>query len=113
MRAILAAALLLPSLAWGQTVTLANISGTITTGGTAQTLAAANPTRHGCVIQNLSSGDLWINDMGGTAVASQPSIKVAAGAQYICGSGGGRWAPGSAMSIIGATTAQAYAGREW
>jgi len=111
MRAILAAALLLPSLAWGQTVTMANISGTITLGGTAQSLAAANPTRRGCVVQNLSTGDLWINDQG-TAAASQPSIKVPAGGQYVCGSGGG-FAPGQALSIFGATTAQAYSGREW
>jgi len=111
MRAILAAALLLPSLASAQTVTMANISGTITLGGTAQALAAVNPTRRGCMIQNLSAGDLWINDLG-TATAAQPSFKVPAGAFYYCGSYG-NFAPGAALSIIGATTAQAYAGREW
>jgi len=107
---LIAAALLLPSLAWGQTVTMANISGTITLGGTAQALAAANPTRRGCMIQNLSSGDLWINDMGGTAAATQPSIWLPAGSLWTCGPG---VAPGSAMAIFGATTGQAFSAREW
>jgi len=106
-----AAAMLLPSLVAAQTVTMGNISGTITAGGTAQQLSGAFPGRKGCVVQNQSTGDLWINDQG-TAAATQPSIKVPAGAQFICGSGYGA-APGAALSIFGATTGQAFAGREW
>jgi hypothetical protein len=113
MRALIAAIALLPSLAWGQAVSMNNISGTITSGGVAQQLAGAFSGRHGCVVQNLSAGDLWINDIGGTAAASQPSIKVPAGAQYACGSPGNGSATGTSMSIFGATTAQAFAGREW
>jgi hypothetical protein len=102
---------LLPSLAGAQTVTMANTSGTITTGGAAQQLSGAFPQRKGCVVQNQSTGDLWINDQG-AAAATQPSIKVPAGAQFVCGGYAGG-APGGAMSIFGATTGQAFAGREW
>jgi hypothetical protein len=100
-----------PSLATAQTVSMGNISGTITAGGTAQQLSGAFPGRKGCVVQNQSATDLWINDQG-AAAATQPSIKVPAGAQFICGSGYGA-APGAALSIFGATTGQAFAGREW
>ena len=111
MKRALLALTLLPSIAFAQTFTPANISGTITTGGTAQQLAAAFAGRKGCAIQNQSAGDLWINDLG-TAAATQPSIKVPAGAQYLCGAGGGGASAG-ALSIFGATTGQAFAGREW
>jgi hypothetical protein len=103
--------MLLPAQAQN-TVTMNSISGTITSGGVAQTLAAAFPNRRGCVVQNLSTGDLWINDQG-TAAAAQPSIKVPAGGQFACGSPASAVAPGAALSIFGATTAQAYSGREW
>jgi hypothetical protein len=111
MRRALLALTLLPSLAFAQTFTPASISGTVTTGGVAQQLAGAFATRKGCAIQNQSAADLWISDVG-TAAATQPSIKVPAGAQYLCGGGGGG-APGGALSIFGATTGQAFAGREW
>jgi hypothetical protein len=112
MKSLLGLALLLPSLAAAQTTfTPANTSGTITTGGAAQQLAGAFPQRKGCVIQNQSAADLWISDIG-TAAATQPSVKVPAGAQYVCGGYAGG-APSGAMSIFGATTGQAFAGREW
>jgi hypothetical protein len=108
---LLAAVLLLPSMALGQTVTMANISGTIAAGGSAQQLTGAFPTRKGCIVQNQSPTDLWINDQG-AAAAAQPSIRVPAGSQFICGGYGGG-APAGALSIFGATTGQAFAGREW
>jgi hypothetical protein len=108
--AVQAAALAWPAFAQ-TTFTPNNISGSITTGGTAQQLAAAFPQRKGCVIQNQSTTDLWINDLG-TAAAAPPSIKVPAGSQYVCGGYAGG-APAGALSIFGATTAQAFAGREW
>lgn len=86
-----------------------DISGTITLGGTAQTIAAANGGRLGFWIQNNSSGDLWINTLA-TAVASQPSLKIAAGALYESPVG---LAPVGAISIIGATTGQAFSAREF
>lgn len=46
-------------------------SGTITTGGTAQTLAAANTYRDHMFIGNPNAtGSLWVNDLGGTAAAN-------------------------------------------
>ena len=110
--ALAALLLMLVSAGAQNTVTMNSISGTITAGGTAQPLAGAFPNRRGCVVQNLSTGDLWINDQG-TAAAAQPSIKVPAGAQFACGSPASAVAPGAALSIFGATTNQAYAGREW
>ena len=84
-------------------------SGTITTGGTAQNAAAANASRRGFALQNNSVGDLWFSTIA-TAVQSQPSFKLPPGAYYespLFGGGVG------AISIIGATTGQAFTGREW
>ena len=107
--ALLAAgAVVLPASAWSQAVDYANRSGTITTGGVAQVLMPAWPGRHGCLMQNLSAGDLWVSELG-AAAATQPSIKVPAGSQYLCMVP----ASGQALSIFGATTAQAFAAREW
>lgn len=84
-----------------------DISGTITAGGTAQTLDAINGARQGFWIQNQSAGDLYISTIA-TAVAGQPSLRIPSGALYenpvgLC--------PVGAISIIGATTGQAFAGR--
>lgn len=89
---------------------LTDRSGTITTGGTDQLISAATPTRQGYQFQNNSTGDLWINDMGGTASASQPNLKIIAGGYYEspkaspCPYG---------IRVWGATTAQPYTCREW
>lgn len=112
MRLIALAALLLPSLAHAQAVYMSNISGSVTTGGTAQQASATNPNRRGCTIQNTSAGDLWVNDLG-TATAASPSIRVPAGAQYTCGNPGSPLVPNGALSIYGATTGQTWSGREW
>ncbi len=87
----------------------ANKSGTITAGGTAQALAAAKSDRAFYRVQNQSSGDLWINDKGATAAASQPAFKLAVGAMYVSEPGG---APSAAISIFGATTGQAFEAAE-
>jgi hypothetical protein len=89
---------------------LANRSGTITTGGTSQLLMAANPTRRGYSIQNLSTGDLGFNGLGVQATLNQPSIRLAPGALYETPAGGGGT---DAVSIIGATAGQAFSAREW
>ena len=82
---------------------------TITSGGAAQNALAVRPNRKGYSIQNLSTGDLWFAD-GATAVASEPSFRLIAGAYY-------ETPPGMQhtdyVSIIGATTGQAFAVREW
>lgn len=89
--------------------TLTDKSGTITSGGAAQTLMASNASRRGFMIQNQSTGDLWISSLG-TAAATQPSLWLPAGTYYEPPSGG---VPTAAISIFGATTGQAFAAREW
>jgi len=105
-------ALLLPGVALadqGFQASHTDRSGTITSGGVAQTLMAANTQRRGCVLQNQSTGDLWIN-AGGTAAATQPSVKVPPGAKYRCDPTGVQT---SLHSIFGATTSQAFMAQEW
>lgn len=88
-------------------ITPGNLSGTITSGGAAQALAPVNPNRHGMWVQNNSSGDLWVSDVG-TASATQPSMKLEPGVLYVWD-----YATDAAVSIYGATTGQAFSAREW
>lgn len=88
-------------------------SSKITTGGTAQSLMASNSTRRGYWFQNQSAGDLWINELGTAvilAAGTPQSLKIAAGTYYESPVNG---TPTGAISIIGATTGQQYAAREW
>jgi hypothetical protein len=87
---------------------LTDRSGTITTGGTRQQLAPGNASRKYFLIENLSTGDLWIN-FGVAAVAGQPSIKIPAGAGFVMESG---FVSNQAIDVLGATTAQAFAAKE-
>lgn len=80
-------------------------SGTITTGGTAQQLAPANANRKFLRGQNLSTGDLWLNEVGGTASAASPSYRVPSGGTYSINTN-------QAASIWGATTGQAWSATE-
>lgn len=84
-------------------------SGAITTGGVAQTIAAANPQRRGFFIQNLSTGDLWFSLLG-TAAAAAPSFKIVPDAIYEAPYGG---VATGAISIFGATTGQAFSAVEY
>lgn len=79
-------------------------SGTITLGGTAQPLMAANPARKGIQIYNVSGGDLWFSEVG-TASAGSGSIKIASGGYFASPVGGVTL---GAISIYGATTSQAF-----
>jgi hypothetical protein len=89
-------------------VNIADRSGTITTGGVAQTLMPANPQRRGFWVQNHSAADLWVSGVG-TAAASQPAIRIPAGLLYESPDFG---VVTSAMSIFGASTGQAFSARE-
>lgn len=81
-------------------------SGQITTGGTAQALAPANATRRGLTGQNISAGDLWINEIGGTAaVDAVGSYKITAGSTFSVQTA-------RAVSIVGATTGQKWTATE-
>ena len=77
-------------------------SSTITAGGTAQVLLAANANRKGIEFFNNSVGSIWLNVVG-IAAAGGGSIEVR---------GGGYWSPPvvpvTAISVIGATTGQAF-----
>ncbi len=92
------------------TATITSRSGTIATGATAQSLMVANAARKGWFIQNNSTGDLWVNRFGGTAIAGQPSLLIPAGALYETPDGG---SGGNALSIYGATTGQTFTAAEW
>ncbi len=92
-----------------QKATYTDKSGTITSGGAAQTIAAANTARRGFLIQNQSTSDLWISSVG-TAAATQPSIWLPAGSYYEFPVNG---VPTAAISLFGATTGQAFAAMEW
>jgi hypothetical protein len=92
----------------GQSATLpagTDRSGTIAAGGTAQTLAPANANRRYLRGQNLSTGDLWLNEVGGTAAAASPSYRVPAGGTFGINTN-------QAVSIWGATTGQAWSATE-
>lgn len=92
--------------AWGGSGTLTDRSGTITLGGTSQQAAAANASRRYLLIQNVSTGDLWVN-FGTAAVVGQPSILIKANGAYEP-----VFIPTGTVNIIGATTAQAFAMKE-
>lgn len=89
-----------------------DLSSTIATGGTAQQLCAADPKRMGYRVMNLSSGNLFINDVGGTAVSTGTgsSFTLIPGAMYESPES---MRPINAISIIGATTSQAFQACEW
>lgn len=81
-------------------------SGSITLGGTAQQLAAANTSRRELTGQNISTGDLWINEIGGTAAADTAgSFRVPAGQGF-------EIETTRAVSIVGAVTGQKFSATE-
>lgn len=84
-------------------------SGTITTGATAQTVAAINANRRGFFIQNLSTEDMWLSATG-TGAATQPSLWIPPGSYFEFPATG---VPTTALSLYGATTGQAFSAREW
>ena len=86
---------------------LTNRSGTITSGGTSQELAAANTSRKYLFVQNVSTGDLWVN-FGTAAVTTQPSIKLMPDASLTMTG----FVSTQAVNIIGATTGQAFTAKE-
>lgn len=81
-------------------------SGTIAAGGTAQTLAPSNTSRLSLTGQNTSTGNLGINEIGGTAAIGSPgTYTIAAGQAFSV-------ATNRAISIVGATTGQSFTATE-
>jgi hypothetical protein len=81
----------------------------ITTGGTSQSLMAANQFRRGMQVQNQSTGDCYISGLG-TATADYHSLRISAGALYESvpthiGTG--------AISIVCTVTGANVYAREW
>lgn len=90
-------------------ITPIDISGTITTGGTAQILAAARSTRRGWWLRNNSTTSLYVSDIT-TAIIGAASLEIKVGELYESAYGG---CSSSALSIIGATTGQSFTAREY
>src|SRR5262245_10848622 len=85
-------------------------SGTVATGGSPQTLFGGTVPANGFLVQNNSSGALWISDVG-AASAGGVSIQLAAnGGVFMTPSG---YKPAGAVSLYGATTGQVFAARKW
>lgn len=84
-----------------------NKSGSITLGGTAQTLAADNPGRHGLWLQNISAEDMWLNCSGGVAAANT------AGSFKIASFGLMNIPTNDAVSIVAATTGSKFTAVEY
>lgn len=81
-------------------------SGQIDSGSQAKQLAAANASRKTLTGQNISSGDLWINEVGGPAsIDTAGSYRVPAGATFSVKTS-------RAVSIIGASTGQKWTATE-
>jgi hypothetical protein len=84
-------------------------SGTVVTGGVAQTLFAGVVPVNGYLVANNSSTILYVSDVG-TANAGGASIPIAAGAVFMTPTG---YKPAGAVSLYGGATGQAFAARRW
>jgi len=84
-------------------------SGSITVGGTAQSLMPTNASRDYWRVQNGSHGELWWNDIGTAAVGQPGSYRLGPGSMYESPTGGSSVAN---ISIAGATTALVFAALE-
>ena len=97
-------------------MTMLNLSGSITSGGVAQTLSAARAgiPRKGWSIQNTSAGNLYVNDIGSSASTSDGlSYVIVPGAMLAINPQSTESVSQSSISIIGATTGQTFVAREW
>jgi len=89
---------------------LTDKSGTITTGGTAQTAAAANTSRKYLFIENpyTATETLWFSTVA-AAVADSPSIALQPGDTW---ENPPHFCPTGAVSVIAATTGHKWTARE-
>jgi hypothetical protein len=88
--------------------TLTNRSGSITTGGTSQQLAASNAARLYLFVQNIAGENLWIN-FGTAAVQDQPSVRLQPGDSFVMEAA---FIDNEAVNIIGATTGSKFVAKE-
>jgi len=96
-----------PALAHEQQVSSANLSSTIATGGTFQSLAAASISRNGCLIQNPTTATepLYVN-VGSASPSTANSFSLAAGASFNCSVAG--VVITDALQVEAATTGHAF-----
>jgi len=85
-------------------------SGTVATGGNAQSLFGGTVPANGFIVQNNSSAALWVSDVG-TAANGGASIQIAANGGIFATPSG--YKPAGAVSLYGMTTGQAFAARRW
>lgn len=84
-------------------------SSTITAGGSSQEVMTDNVHRRYLFVQNVSSGRLWVNFAGTAAVQGQPSILLEPGDSLVMESS---FVVVDDVTIIGATTGQAFTAKE-
>ena len=84
-------------------------SGTVTAGGSAQTLFGGVLPANGWLVANNSATTVYVSDVG-TATSGGASIPIAPGAVFATPSG---YKPPGSVSLYGATTGQAFAARRW
>jgi hypothetical protein len=89
---------------------VADGSGTIMAGGTAQNLFGGATPSNGYLVQNTSNSVMWINDTGTAATIGGSSFMINPAAEIVSPPG---YKPPSALSIFGATTGQTFAARRW
>lgn len=80
-------------------------SGTITTGGAAQNVAAANTARKGLDFQNTSDTEMRVTESG-TAASATTGFQVLAGGTF-------RARTNRVISVFCATTGKTFAATEW
>lgn len=85
-------------------------SGTVATGGAAQTLFGGMVPMNGFLVQNNSTGTVWVSDVG-AASAAGASVQIAPNGGIFATPSG--YKPAGAVSLYGATTGQAFAARRW
>jgi hypothetical protein len=81
-----------------------DFSGTIASGGTAQAQVPQSQDRHYLFIQNLGTGDLWVN-YGIVAVIGQPSVRIPQNAELV---EEGNFVSGESISIIASDTGHPF-----
>lgn len=79
-------------------------SSTITTGGTAQTVMAANTSRKGYFFQNISTETMWGSFLGNAAADTAGSFEIAPKAVISSGS----VCETNALSVVSATTGRKF-----
>ena len=86
-----------------------DVSGTITAGGTSQTLAAAKSGRVYLEIQNISDTVMYIN-FGAAAVVDSNSFRINAGGSYVAPAS---FCPSTSVTVICATAGKKFVAKEY